>query len=83
MSASDDILTDLKQELANKISQRETILDLLQLADVEIDGYDKILRNMDREVLKLTEPINKAADKVKKAYDARIESDCKTDLVWE
>ena len=83
MSASKDIITDLKQELANKISQRETILDQLQIADVEIDGYDKILRNMDREVLKLTEPINRAADKVKKAYDDRIESGCKTDLVWE
>jgi hypothetical protein len=83
MSVSDDIIADLKQELSNKISQRETILDQLQLADVEIDGYDKILRNMDREVLKLTEPITKAADKLKNAYDDRIESDCKTDLIWE
>lgn len=83
MSTSDEIVSDLKNELNNKIRQRETVIDQLLLLDIEIDGYDKILRNMDREVLKLTDPINKAADKVKKAYDARIEADCKTDLVWK
>jgi hypothetical protein len=83
MGASKDIIDDLKKELKSKIEQRETILDQLQLLDVSIDKYDTILKNMDREVLELTKPINDVANEVKAAYDARISADCRTRLVWK
>ena len=82
MSISKEIIEELKSELASKIRQRETVLDQLQLIDVAIEKYDVIIKNMDKEVLKLTDPINKVAKEVKDAYDARIAAGCRSDLVW-
>lgn len=82
MSISKDIIKDLKLELESKIRQRATILDQLQLLDIEIDKYDTLITNIDSEVLKYTSPINDAANKVKEVYDARIQAGCRSDLVW-
>lgn len=82
MSISKDIIEELKRELDSKINQRETILDQLQILDVSIDRYDSIIENIDREVLRLTKPINDVADEVKAAYDARINSGCRSNLTW-
>jgi hypothetical protein len=83
MSISKDIIEQLKMELDSKTTQREVILDQLQILDVLLDKYDVLIENMDREVLKLTRPINDAAREVRNAYDARIKDKCRTDLVWK
>jgi hypothetical protein len=82
MGASKDILDDLKNQLRSKREQREVILDQLQLIDVLIDKYDVIISNVDKDALKFTDPINKSANEVKAAYDARISAGCRSNLKW-
>ena len=68
------LIQELEDELESKEKQREGILDYLALIDVRIDEYDELSKNIDKEVVKLTDEINKAITPVKEAYDERISS---------
>jgi len=79
---SDGIIQSLKDDREQKIRQREATKDLLLLSDVTIDGYDKIIVNMDKPLPNLLVDINEKITAVKNAYDARIAADCLSDLKW-
>lgn len=83
MSESREIIAELKEELQLKIKQREGILDRLSLVDIEIDKMDDLIIGIDRDAIGVTNTINQSVTPVKTAYDARITSGCRTDLIWE
>lgn len=82
MSESREIIAELKEELKLKIKQREGILDRLALVDIEIDKMDNLIIGIDKDAIGVTNIINQAVTPVKVAYDARITSGCRTDLIW-
>ena len=77
------LIQELEDELESKETQREGILDYLALIDVRIDEYDELIKNIDKAVVKLTDEINDAITPVKEAYDERISSGCRSNLIWE
>lgn len=79
---SKSIIKSLKEDRESKIRQRDATKDLLLLTDVTIDGYDKLIVNMDNPLPGLLEDINSKITTVKNAYDARIAADCLSDLKW-
>ena len=81
-STSTGIIESLKEDKESKIKQRETTRDLLLLTDVNIDGYDKLIVNMDKPIPGLIDPINQKITAVKNAYDQRIAAGCLSDLKW-
>lgn len=83
MSNSQEILSDLEEQLADKKKQREVLLGQLSLLDVSIDKYDSLIANVDKDSLSIISTINDAILPVKQAYDARIAAGCRSDLSWE
>tara|TARA_B100000085_G_scaffold137522_1_gene125297 strand:- start:1795 stop:3489 length:1695 start_codon:yes stop_codon:yes gene_type:complete len=83
MSKIRDIIRELKEELKSKKQQREGILDQVALVDAELDKYDELIKNIDKDVVERTNKINDAITPVKKAYDKRIEEGCRSNLVWK
>lgn len=81
-NTSADIIQSLKEDKESKTKQRETTRDLLLLTDITIDGYDKLIVNMDNPIPGLLEPINTKITAVKSAYDQRIAAGCLSDLKW-
>lgn len=82
MSKSEDILAELKEKLNLKIAQRKAIINQLSLLDVQIDGFDELIINMDKTSVGITDAINSSVTPVKDAYDARIAAECRTNLKW-
>lgn len=82
MSESREIIAELKEELELKVKQREGILDRLALVDIEIDKMDNLIIGIDRDAIGVTNVINQSVTPVKTAYDERITSGCRTDLIW-
>ena len=76
------IKKDLKDLIASKTKQREQILDLLSLKDVIIDEMDALIINIDSNLPPLFDEINDEINKVKAAYDARINAGCRSALYW-
>lgn len=83
MTYSEDIIKELKADLEIKVKQREGVLDRLKLLDVELDKYDELIANIDKDALGYVTTINDSITPVKTAYDLRISSNCKTNLIWK
>ena len=81
-NVGDKIKKDLKDLIASKTKQREQILDLLSLKDVLIDEMDALIINIDSNLPPLFDEINDEINKVKEAYDARINAGCRSALYW-
>lgn len=81
-NSSKNIIQSLKNEKDQKIAQREGTNDILLLTDVTIDGYDKLIVNMDKPLPGLIEEINTTITSVKNAYDIRIQDNCLSNLIW-
>lgn len=79
---SKGIIESLKDDRESKLKQRDATKDLLLLTDITIDGYDKLIVNMDKPIPGLLNDINAKITAVKDAYDARIAADCLSDLKW-
>lgn len=82
MKKSEQIINDLKADIASKKQQRRSILSQLSLLDVQIDNYDTIIQNIDKEAIALISEMNASISGVAGSYDAVIDSGCKTDLAW-
>jgi hypothetical protein len=80
--SSKGIIKSLKEDRESKIKQRDATKDLLLLTDVTIDGYDKLIVNMDKPLPDLLADINEKITSVKTAYDSRIAVNCLSDLKW-
>jgi hypothetical protein len=82
MGKSEQIIDDLKADIASKKQQRRALLSQLGLLDVQIDRYDDIIKNIDKEAIGLISSLNASISGVSGSYDAVIDSGCKTDLAW-
>ena len=76
------IAEDLEKKIKEKQNQREQILDQLQLQDIKIDAYDRLIIEIDKKVQPFLDPINTQINAVKAAYDARIAANCANSLRW-
>lgn len=83
MSASQEIINEMKQDLERKIKAREGVLDRLAIADIEIDLLSGVIKGLDSAALPFINNINQVVPSIQAAYDARIAADCRTDLIWE
>lgn len=81
-NTSQNIIDSLKDDKEQKITQREAINDILLLTDITVDGYDKLIVEMDKNVPGLIDDINNAITPVKQAYDIRITDNCLSNLKW-
>ena len=76
------IVEDLEKKIKEKQNQREQILDQLQLQDIKIDAYDRLITEIDKKVQPFLDPINAQINAVRAAYDARIAANCANSLRW-
>ena len=77
-----DLIARLEEDFKFKKENVNHIIDELILADGEKLLYDRGIIALEADVLKQIEVVNKKIQKVVKAYKARIEDDCKSDLFW-
>ena len=76
------IVENLEKKIKDKTNQREQLLDQLQLTDLQIDAYDRLIIEIDKKVQPFLDPINTQINAVKAAYDARIAAGCANSLKW-
>ncbi len=77
-----NIISDLKELIENKKKQRDQMLDQLALLDVVIDEMDEVIVDIDKQIPPILDVINVEVDKVRDAYDARINAGCRSALAW-
>ena len=75
MSKIRDIIRELREELKSKKQQREGILDQVALVDAELDKYDALIKNIDKDVVERTNKINDAITPVKKRMIKELKKD--------
>ena len=76
------IVDSLKADQKSKEDQLEQIKDLVLLIDIDLDMYDELIVNIDKQIPSLIKEINDATDEVDAAYEARIAQDVRSELKW-
>ena len=76
------IIENIEKKIKDKTNQREQLLDQLQLIDIQIDQYDRLIMEVDAKVQPFLDLINTQINAVKAAYDARISAGCANSLKW-
>ena len=82
MAKAQQFIDDIIDEIKDKKTQRESLLDQLSLADVEIDKIDELIVNIDKDIPPLLDKINVKIQAHVDAYEAWINHGCKSDLQW-
>ena len=78
----DRIVDSLKADQKSKEEQLQQIKDLVLLIDIDLDMYDELIVNIDKQIPSLIKEINDATDEVDAAYEARIAQDVRSELRW-
>ena len=78
----DRIVDSLEADQRAKELQLEQIKDLVLLIDIDLDMYDELIVNIDKQIPSLIKEINDATDEVDAAYEARIAQDVRSELKW-
>tara|TARA_B100002019_G_C21265419_1_gene599133 strand:- start:822 stop:2537 length:1716 start_codon:yes stop_codon:yes gene_type:complete len=76
------IIDSLAADQKSKEIQLEQIKDLVLLIDIDLDMYDELIVNIDKQIPSLIKEINDATDEVDAAYEARIAQDVRSELKW-
>ena len=76
------IIASMKSEVESKKVQKEQINDMLLLLDIDLDMYDELITNIDKNIPTPINEINTKITAVQDAYRARITNGCKNDLEW-
>ena len=76
------IIDSLAADQRSKEVQLEQIKDLVLLIDIDLDMYDELIVNIDKQIPTLIKEINDATDEVDAAYEARIAQDVRSELKW-
>ena len=79
---SQRIIDSLKEDVRSKRLQKEQITDMLLLLDIDLDMYDALITNIDKNIPSPINDINTKITTVQDAYRARITNGCKNDLEW-
>ena len=77
-----NIISDLRELIDSKEKQRDQMLDQLALLDVVLDEMDEVIVDIDKQIPPILDLINVEVDKVRDAYDARLNHGCKSGLAW-
>jgi hypothetical protein len=77
-----DLVGRLEDDFKFKKENVNHLIDEVILADGQKLLYDRGITALETAVLEQIEVVNKKIQKVVKAYKARIEDDCKSDLFW-
>jgi len=83
MSLSTHFRAELEEEIEILENQKDAIRSEVTLLDTQLDRYDVIIENIDRDLVPLINEINVGINSVKNAYDNRVSIGCKNDLSWE
>ena len=81
-SKSQRIIDSMKAEIESKKTQKIQISDMLLLLDIDLDMYDELIVNIDKNIPSPINEINQKITAVQNAYRARITNGCKNDLEW-
>ena len=79
MAKIQEIIDDIVDEIQNKKTQRESLLDQLALADVALDKIDELVVAIDKDIPALLDKINVKIQAHVDAYQARVDAGCKSD----
>ena len=82
LGRKNNVLLTLAADQKSKEIQLEQIKDLVLLLDVDLDIYDELIVNIDKQIPSLIKEINDATDEVDAAYEARIAQDVRSELKW-
>lgn len=83
MALSDDLIRDSINKSRQKNNNIEHFKTQILLTDAEKELYDKGIVNIDGDLNDDINFTNDAIQAVKDAYQARIDSGCRTDLFWK
>lgn len=81
-SKAQKIIDSIKAEIESKKVQKEQLNDMLLLLDIDLDMYDELIVNIDKNIPTPINEINTKITAVQDAYRARISNGCKNDLEW-
>lgn len=82
MALSDDIVKDMTKKLETKKSNIEYFEKEIIIIDAQKEPYDNAIVEIDKNILADINSINSSMESVQSAYQARINSGCKSDLFW-
>jgi len=82
MALSDDIVRDMTQKLETKTNNIEYFENEIIVIDAQKEPYDNAIIEIDKNILADVNSINSSMQSVQSAYQARINSGCKSDLFW-
>jgi hypothetical protein len=77
-----NMINHLVSDKELKLKQQSDLQNLLLLTDLNIDGYDQMIINIDKKLPALINPINTASLNLATAYQSRIAAGCLSDLTW-
>lgn len=83
MGLARELVERMKEELEQKKVSRKAILNRLALLDADLDMMDELIISLDKKSSDMINIINTKIDAVRDAYNARIEANCKSGLVWK
>lgn len=83
MSLSTHFRSELEEEIEVLENQKDAIRSEVTLLDTQLDRYDVVIRNIDKDLIPLINEINVGINSVKSAYDNRVAIGCKSDLSWQ
>lgn len=79
---SQRIIDSMKVDLESKKIQKDQMSDMLLLLDVDLDMYDELIVNIDKNIPTPIQEINTKITAVQDAYRDRIVNGCRNDLQW-
>lgn len=79
---STNLIARLNEDIEFKTKNVDTLIDQITETDDQKSLYDEGIVRLELEVLGNIEIVNKSFDDVANEYEARIDSDCRTDLFW-
>ena len=82
MAKAQEFIDEIIESIKDKKIQRESLLDQLSLADVEIDKLDELIINIDKDIPPLLDKINVKIQAWADVHEAWINHGCKSDLEW-
>ena len=83
MALSDDLIRDSRNKAAQKVNNIEHFKTQILLTDAEKELYDEGIVAIDSDLVGDINATNDTIQAVKDAYQARIDSGCRTDLFWK
>ena len=80
---SSDLVQKSNDVLERKLEQIKVLQDQIVILDSEKTDYDYAINNLDTVLVTEAKKVNDTFQEVEEAYQGRIDSGCRSDLVWQ